>query len=407
MILLVLLFAGISSAVAQNAEDAQARLKSIKDTLTQSLKRRDAFQKQAQQAEQEADTLAQRLVQLGRRLRGLDDEVERLETRLKDLNGFKKDLLERLASDRESLVLLIAALERLGRRPAVLSLFQPGSALETARSASLISGMVPMINAQALDVRLDIESLLRAEAGLVTERQNLATTVATLSSARADLDTLVKERKEARKAALASIKAESRQQDRLRREAKDLEALLAEIFSRQPLARPRRQAPTNSERGNAGGSSAVQGGGPSITLMAAADFRRLKGQLIPPVTGKRTLAFGQRDGVLKAQGERRAARPGSEVLSPSDGRVVFSAPFKDFGQVLIIEHAQGYHSLLAGLNDRYAELGQAVLAGEPIGAMGRFGVASPVERQVPALPELYLELREKGKSINPTPWYKK
>jgi septal ring factor EnvC (AmiA/AmiB activator) len=63
---------------------------------------------------------------------------------------------------------------------------------------------------------------------------------------------------------------------------------------------------------------------------------------------------------------------------------------------LIIEHGGRYHTLLAGLERIDAIAGQWVLAGEPIGLMGRAEEDDPL---------LYLELRRTGQPINPLPWF--
>ena len=66
-----------------------------------------------------------------------------------------------------------------------------------------------------------------------------------------------------------------------------------------------------------------------------------------------------------------------------------SAPY---GQILIIEHGGGYHTVLAGLEGADAVVGQWLLAGEPVGVVG-----SPDSGR----PQLYLELRRDGQPIDP------
>jgi septal ring factor EnvC (AmiA/AmiB activator) len=61
---------------------------------------------------------------------------------------------------------------------------------------------------------------------------------------------------------------------------------------------------------------------------------------------------------------------------------------------LIIEHGDGYHSLLAGLERIDVTVGQVLVAGEPVGI-----VKSGEEK-----PSLYLELRRNGQPIDPLPW---
>ena len=86
---------------------------------------------------------------------------------------------------------------------------------------------------------------------------------------------------------------------------------------------------------------------------------------------------------------------GEKVRAPSEGRVVFSGPFHEYGMLLIIDHGAGYHTVLAGLDHIYKTLDQYVLLGEPVGIMNSLN-----EKQ----PELYMELRRRGHPINPLPW---
>ena len=62
---------------------------------------------------------------------------------------------------------------------------------------------------------------------------------------------------------------------------------------------------------------------------------------------------------------------------------------------MIIEHAGGYHSLLAGFARIYSEIGDWVTAGEPVGVMG------DRERQGAVL---YIEVRHEGEPISPREW---
>ena len=83
------------------------------------------------------------------------------------------------------------------------------------------------------------------------------------------------------------------------------------------------------------------------------------------------------------------------MVAPSDGKIVFAGLFKGYGQLLIIAHGGGYHSLLAGFERIDANVGQAVQAGEPVGRMGGDDANKPT---------LYVEVRQKGEPVNPIPW---
>ena len=133
-------------------------------------------------------------------------------------------------------------------------------------------------------------------------------------------------------------------------------------------------------------------------LPAAPPIAGAKGRLLRPVAGSVTHRFGQRhpDG-LRNRGIVIAARDGTTVVSPYDGSVIYAGTFEGFGLILIIEHGQGYHTLLAGLGWLGLQAGQRVLGGEPVGAM-------PSRRGGGDSPELYMELRHNGDPIDPLPW---
>jgi septal ring factor EnvC (AmiA/AmiB activator) len=114
---------------------------------------------------------------------------------------------------------------------------------------------------------------------------------------------------------------------------------------------------------------------------------------VPPAAGRITRAFGAADGAATTKGVTFATRPGAEVVAPYAGEILFAGPFKGYGQILIIDHGGGYHSLLAGIDRIESGVGQWVATGEPVGRMRPEGV-----------PDLYLEFRRQGQPVDPVPW---
>ena len=120
-------------------------------------------------------------------------------------------------------------------------------------------------------------------------------------------------------------------------------------------------------------------------------------------------AFGAPDvfgGAVK--GLSLAARPRAVVISPSDGWVAFSGPYRTYGQLLIINAGGGYYVVLAGMDRINVEVGQFVLAGEPIGVMGDGSARTAAAIAIGASqPILYIEFRKDGTAIDPGPWWAK
>jgi septal ring factor EnvC (AmiA/AmiB activator) len=140
-------------------------------------------------------------------------------------------------------------------------------------------------------------------------------------------------------------------------------------------------------------------------LKPAVPFEKAKGLLRFPAQGKRLISFGVQDDVGgKSEGIHVETRKGAQITSPSDGWVIYAGQFRTYGQLLIINAGGGYHILLAGLDQIHATVGQFVLAGEPVAAMGK-GPQLDAGSVESSSPVLYIEFRKNARPVNPDPWW--
>ena len=103
--------------------------------------------------------------------------------------------------------------------------------------------------------------------------------------------------------------------------------------------------------------------------------------------------FGDKDADgVTSDGLTFASPSGAPIVAPRSGRVVFVGPFRGYGKIVILQHANGYHSLLSGFGRIDAEMGQEVDAGEPLGVL-------PVKAG--AKQELYFEWRRGDEPTDP------
>lgn len=130
-------------------------------------------------------------------------------------------------------------------------------------------------------------------------------------------------------------------------------------------------------------------------------FAKLKGRLPWPVEGKVALPYGsQRD----PQFNTPIFRSGAFIQSALDayakavynGKVVFAEWFKGYGQLVIINHGDGYHTLYGSLSEIFVKVGDIIKSKQAIGKIGMSGLMSS--------PGLYFELRYKGKPLDPLQW---
>ena len=127
-------------------------------------------------------------------------------------------------------------------------------------------------------------------------------------------------------------------------------------------------------------------------------FDQLKGKLVLPVKGKVGNKFGsvRPDSTVLWRGLLVHAASGQAVKAVAAGRVVFADWLRGFGNLLIIDHDQGYMSLYGNNETLYKQVGDTLSGGDTVAAVGNTGGNEDSG--------LYFELRHKGKPLDPMKW---
>jgi septal ring factor EnvC (AmiA/AmiB activator) len=90
---------------------------------------------------------------------------------------------------------------------------------------------------------------------------------------------------------------------------------------------------------------------------------------------------------------------GSTVTAVSAGKVVYAAEFKGYGQLVVISHGGGYHTLYGNLAKIFLANDAIIKENEAIGEVG--------ESTALGASGLYFEIRYKGKPLDPQQWLRK
>jgi septal ring factor EnvC (AmiA/AmiB activator) len=140
---------------------------------------------------------------------------------------------------------------------------------------------------------------------------------------------------------------------------------------------------------------------PRAGLTGPGGFAERKGRLPHPAPGPVTVAFGKvvnpRFNTVTVQnGIDLGAPAGALVRAVAPGRVVHAGWFKGYGNLVIVDHGQGFHTLVAHLASMRTAMGEEVDAGAVLGTVGDSGSLKG--------PYLYFELRERGRPVDPRPW---
>ena len=136
----------------------------------------------------------------------------------------------------------------------------------------------------------------------------------------------------------------------------------------------------------------------SNPLISDLPFSLRKGTLAWPTQGKIIARYGSSRnlGKLKWQGLMINAPLGEEIISAAPGRVVFSDWLRGFGLLLIIDHGDKYMTLYGNNQSLLKRAGDSVTTGDMIAMSGEQGI-----RQYTGL---YFELRHQGNPIDPAQW---
>jgi septal ring factor EnvC (AmiA/AmiB activator) len=354
------------------------------------------------------------LIETAQRVQGAETRASDAERRLEQLAASQDAIRRSLEARRDLIAEVLAAVQRMGRRPPPAVLAEPDDMLRAIRSAMTLGVVLPQLREETAALAADLEEMARLRARIDAERVTLAGEIASLGSERQRLASLLEARKAALSEAEAALTNEREKARELARQATNLKDLIqrmeSEVASAARAADEARrsdEAQRNQAADEVRAKLALAPARDPARLAPAAPFADIKGRLSPPVAGRLARGFGAPDGfggVEKAAYFR--ARAGGAVVTPADGWVSFAGTWRNWGHVLILNVGGGYYVVLAGLERVNVEVGQFVLAGEPVGAMG-----AQAQRTAAVLaiggsdPILYVEFRKDGASIDPAPWW--
>ena len=388
----ILLLAAVLTAVAfplPAAPPSSDKLREVEAAIAKERAHAKSLETQAAAIDAEMAKLRDDLVAAARATQDHEAEVTRLEARLEVLSAEEAEKTERLEANHGSFARVLMALARLARHPPEALIAQPLSPSDTVRSALLLRASVPRIEARAQRLKGDIEDLLAARREIARRKTELASAALRLDRERTRLDTLLGRKGELRERTRAEIQTASLRVQKLAGEARSLRGLL------DRLEKERRQRAEKKAREEAA-RKAKEKEAPKAAASPALPVTAAKGSLVFPVVGRVYGRYGQSSAPgMARKGITIRTRSGAQVVAPYGGNVVYADHFRGYGRLLIIEHGEGYHTLLAGLGRIDGVIGQTVVAGEPVGVMGRPDDGKPT---------LYVELRRHGQPINPLPW---
>ncbi|OAN66342.1 murein hydrolase activator EnvC family protein [Sphingomonas sp. TDK1] len=266
---------------------------------------------------------------------------------------------------------LVAALQAMARRPAVLALAQPGSAQDLVHVRATLASLLPAMEARSAGVRADLERsrALRVAAGHA------------LAGLRANRAALESRR-------LAALQLES--EHRLRAMTLGRDALVESdrALALGEKARDLAAAQDRSQSAAQVRSDLLVLNGPLPRPGASAERTNGPAPYRLPVAGHLVTGFGEISSAgVRARGPSFAVTPGTKVIAPAAGTIAYAAPFAGYGQIVVLDHGKGWTTLISGLSALVVRPGAKVGQGATLGAAG---------------PRMTVELRRRGQPLDLT-----
>jgi septal ring factor EnvC (AmiA/AmiB activator) len=410
-----------ATAYAQTSP-TPTELDAIQKQIEQSKAQQEELKAKAAQLDKEIADLQAEAVKAAHEVQETESQVTELEDTLAALSDEEKEKSAALAAERGRLTRAVLALQRLSTQPREALLFSDETPIEAARTARLLGIITPELDARARSLQSDLNELHEMREQMAQERDQLAKAVTKLAKENDRLSDLIRKKGQAQKSTLAESASAQAKLDKLAGRAKNLQDLIDRLNKAKAETGPAVAGPAPSNQQVAALTPGDSTAAPTTAqrMQQPANFRNFpdagridaKNPIFAPARGRILTHFGDAtDTGGASKGLVLETRPGAQIVAPFDGRIAFEGPFRSYGQILIIEHGGGYHTVLAGLDRVDAVVGQWLLAGEPVGSMAPAGGSisgtpqgagdlSPAGR-----PKLYLELRRNGQPVDPVPWF--
>ena len=384
----------VPSAGAGPPPTGRQNLKAKQEALGEVRRQRDEARERASAARRREVSLLAELEGIDRilttkraALQQLDRRIGQVEGELDRLEGRRERVAEDLVSQQAALSARLDALARLASTPAGPPWMVGAPSLVRQRAIADLGGIA----------RDDLERLTRYDATaeqLLARQEAAARARRELVELRKAVDTQraqIAAQAERRRALLEETRGDRATHERLAGELSEatrrLEALVRSLARRAPPQRAvARAAPAPELRG------------PAVGL------GRDRGQLPWPAEGRVVGEFGPQTHPRFGTETIRSgidiqAPEGAPIRAVSGASVAYRGWLKGYGNLLVLDHGDGYHTLYAHASQVLVDEGDQVKAGDLIGRVGETGSVDG--------PRLYFEVRYQGRAEDPGLWLRR
>jgi septal ring factor EnvC (AmiA/AmiB activator) len=342
----------------------------------------------------------QAISELNLSLRELSSQQEMARNNLESIEKQRLSLNQRIANDQLLLGRLLYQQYRSGQQDQFRILLNQENPNQAARQLRYYTYLAKARNDMLEDLRAHLLKL--HQLGVAAEAKQ-----ADIDKIRSEQDKdkqALLAQKQAKKQLLSKISAQIGKQrselSQLQKNEKRLTELIErlakiELDRKKQEKRPLKTARTDKTR-DAPTTAPEQ---PDLNLADGA-FKKLKGKLPLPVKGELAGRFGaaRQDSGAAWRGLFIRTGSGQDVRAVAPGRVVFSDWLRGFGNLIIVDHGDGFMSLYGYNESLFKQAGETLRAGEVVASTGNSGGNAETG--------LYFELRYQSRPFDPMTWCK-
>ena len=343
-----------------------------------------------------------------RRLRELSAERQRVERQIAALAAREQDAASRQKEQQGRRDAMLRQMQRLTLRDPLQLLLEGDDPNQLGRDGQYLSYL-----SRAAQDSVSQFQLRRVElADLQQQSEQKRAELAVIEQDEAQSRQLLQLEQQQRKRTLDQLakQAEGQRQSIARLERDDarlsslidrITGLLAERRRKEEAARQRNERET-ARSARPEKTPKVAGMAPPAVAETGTGFAQQRGRLSLPVQGSIAARFGaprKGDGgaaLPPSKGIFIRAAEGADVKSVGDGQVVFADWLRGFGNLLVIDHGEGYLSIYGNNEALLRNIGDRVAVGEVVASVGNTGGNET--------PGLYFELRFQGRPFDPLTW---
>jgi len=307
-------------------------------------------------------------------IRSSNQSIRKQKASLKDLESTKKTILSVIAKQNKQLSLQLYSAYTLGKQEQLKLLFSQQNAENLQRNLTYYRYFSDHRLQLIKESQKHFKALIENENKIITAKNELESVLSKQISQKQTLDSDRSNRKKVLVKLNSELKTSGQHLNQMQDHADQLRQLidsLTILLAQNPLrSQPKKK------------------------------FSTLKGKLSWPVKGRVRKLFGHRKSPsnLRWQGVVINAKQGNNVRAVSHGQVAFSDWLRGLGNLIIIDHGEGYLSLYGHNESLYKQAGEWVTPGEIIASIGESGGKTKSG--------VYFEIRRKGKPQNPAKWCK-